>query len=178
MTFNKIFIPLVIILAISNGLMYYTNTSLESDIDKLSEKQESLKNELKDYERVMDKVEDKLEQYKEIQKEYEEILDVLEIDTKNTTMYAPRDPRAVEGGCFQGDRNITASGETITEYRTAAAGPGVEFGTKVYIEGKGLFEVQDRGGAIGDGDLDLAVDSLDEADRWGRREKRAIIIRE
>ena len=176
--YYKIMLPFLGLLILLNGLMYYTNNSLENDIDKLSEKQESLKNELKDYERVMDKVEDKLEQYKEIQKEYEEILDVLEIDTKNTTMYAPRDPRAVEGGCFQGDRNITASGKTVTEYRTAAAGPSVEFGTKIYVEGKGLYEVQDRGGAIGDGDLDLAVDSLDEADRWGRREKRAIIIGE
>ena len=176
--YYKIMLPFLGLLILLNGLMYYTNNSLENDIDRLSEKQESLKNELKEYERVLDKAEDKLEQYKEIQKEYEEILDVLEIDTKNTTMYAPRDPRAVEGGCFQGDRNITASGETVTEYRTAAAGPSIPFGTKVYVEGFGLVEVNDRGGAIGDGDLDLAVESLDEADRWGRREKRAIIIGE
>ena len=171
MTFNKIFIPLVILLAILNGFMYYTNTSLESDIDKLSEKQESLKNELKGYQRVLDRTEDKLEKYEEMRKEYEEILDILEIDEFSTTMYAPRDPQAVEGGCFEGDRNITASGETVEEYRTAAAGPSIPFGTKIYVEDFGLVEVEDRGGAISDQDLDLAVDSLDEADNWGRKRK-------
>lgn len=49
---------------------------------------------------------------------------------------------------------ITASGKPVKEWDTVAAGPELPFGTKVYIPyfrdypNKGLFIVQDRGGAI------------------------------
>lgn len=49
---------------------------------------------------------------------------------------------------------ITASGESVEEWYTVAAGPELKFGTRVYIPyfrdapNKGIFVVKDRGGAI------------------------------
>ena len=62
--------------------------------------------------------------------------------------------------------------------RTVAAGEHLEFGTKVYISGKGIYEVTDRGGMISEGDIDIAVESRQEAFDWGRQEKKVIIIQE
>ena len=157
-------------------LTLHLQQGIYEDMTELRMDKHELQQEVNEKMQRLENTKDKLNEYEELQQEYKEILDVLELDTFNTTKYAPRDSRAVEGGCFEGDPNITASGQTVTEYRTAAAGPNVEFGTKVYIEGKGLYEVQDRGGAINDGDLDLAVNSIDEAIDWGRREKRAVVI--
>lgn len=56
---------------------------------------------------------------------------------------------------------ITASGEPVNEWYTVAAGPELPFGTKVYIPyfrehpNKGIFVVQDRGGAIKSNCIDV-----------------------
>ncbi|TCP64744.1 3D (Asp-Asp-Asp) domain-containing protein [Heliophilum fasciatum] len=63
---------------------------------------------------------------------------------------------------------ITASGERATVGRTVAAGPAVPMGATVEIGGV-RYEVEDRGGAIDDGDIDLLVASRREALEFGRR---------
>ena len=86
----------------------------------------------------------------------------------NVSYYAPLDDRASEGMCFEGDRTVTASGAPVEVGVTAAAGPSVPFGTVVLVEGIGPRVVQDRGGRIGDGHIDVAVDTVAEALRLGR----------
>lgn len=59
---------------------------------------------------------------------------------------------------------ITASGKQATYGRTIAADKSrFPFGTKLYIEGLGTFTVEDRGGAIKNNKIDVAVPSHDDA---------------
>lgn len=52
---------------------------------------------------------------------------------------------------------ITASGAPVTPGLTVAADESLPFGTVLYIEGVGVRVVQDRGAAIQDNKLDVAV---------------------
>ncbi len=52
---------------------------------------------------------------------------------------------------------VTASGVTVTEGYTVAMCRDYPFGTVIYIEGLGTFEVQDRG--VGSGKIDIALGS-------------------
>ncbi|EEG77177.1 3D domain-containing protein [Dethiobacter alkaliphilus] len=90
------------------------------------------------------------------------------------TKYAPLSPDAVPGWDFAGDPSLTASGEELIPGKTAAAGPNVPFGTRIYVEGIGWFEVQDRGSAIGPNDIDLAVESREESLEFGIQERLVI----
>ncbi len=87
------------------------------------------------------------------------------------TMYAPLDPQAVEGMCYSGNPNITASGAQSTPYTSIAMSSDVPFGTKVFIPEYGLGVVQDRGGMITKNKLDLMVASRQEALTFGRQNK-------
>lgn len=108
-------------------------------------------------------------------KRMDEWLEEWEVDVWEATAYAPLDSRAKEGMCYSGDPRITASGAEVIPYVTAAAGPGVEFGTKVYVAGDGARIVQDRGGRIGNGCIDLAMKTREEALAWGRRRVPVVI---
>ena len=110
----------------------------------------------------------------ELTQKIEQWLDVWEVKAVEITGYAPLDPRAIEGWDYQGDPNITTSGAQGVPGITAAAGPDIPFGTRVYVEGA-MRVVQDRGGRIGNGNLDLAVETQEEAYEIGRREAMAII---
>lgn len=105
----------------------------------------------------------------------DEWLEEWEVDVWEATAYAPLDSRAKEGMCYSGDPRITTSGAKVIPYVTAAAGPGVEFGTKVYVAGDGARIVQDRGGRIGNGCIDLAMKTREEALAWGRRRVPVVI---
>lgn len=85
------------------------------------------------------------------------------------TAYAPLDPKAKEGMCYEGDPRITASGAPVVPGVTVAAGKELPFGTELYIKGIGKRIVQDRGAAIGTGRLDIAVKTQAEAFQFGRR---------
>lgn len=57
---------------------------------------------------------------------------------------------------------VTASGAIATVGRTVAASSEFAFGTRLYIEGIGYRVVEDRGGAIGSGRLDVLCHDHDE----------------
>ena len=107
----------------------------------------------------------------------EKWLDTWEVEMWEATAYAPLDSRAVEGMCYSGDPRITASGVEVVPGVTAAASPGVPFGTRVYIPGFGFRVVQDRGGQIGPGQIDVAVGTQDEALAWGRRAVKVVYMK-
>lgn len=98
-----------------------------------------------------------------------------ELRKMNVTKYAPLDEEAVEGMDFAGRRKITASGEKVVPGETAAAGTNIPFGTRIYVENKGWYTVNDRGGGIGKNDIDLAVEEVEEAEEFGERDKLIII---
>lgn len=57
---------------------------------------------------------------------------------------------------------ITASGAYATVGRTIAASREFPFGTKLYIDGIGVRVVEDRGGAIGGGRIDVLCNNHSE----------------
>lgn len=97
------------------------------------------------------------------------------VQLMNITMYAPLSPDAVRGWDFSGDPSLTASGEKIVPGETAAAGPNIPFGTRIYVEGMGWRTVNDRGRLIGPSDIDLAVDSKLESIEFGKQQRLVII---
>jgi len=99
----------------------------------------------------------------------------FEIQRWTATAYAPLDPDAVQGVCYSGDPNITASGMPIEPGISVAAGPSVPFGTWLWIEGLGWRRVDDRGAAIRDGRIDICMITREEAIRFGRRQVTVII---
>lgn len=146
---------------------------IESQIDKVKqqiEKEEERNEHLQE-------LKDTLKRIEQIEDRQQRWMDKLQIEEMNVTMYAPLDDEAIAGRCFSGDPNITASGQQVAVGHTAAAGSNLEFGTKIWIEGIGWRVVQDRGGAIGAGDIDVAVHCLDKAMKFGRQQRRVIVVR-
>ena len=72
---------------------------------------------------------------------------------------------------------ITTSGEPVEEWHTLAAGPSIPFGTKIYIpEFMKTFVVEDRGEAITDRHLDIYMESVEDANKFGRKDIYVFII--
>lgn len=70
----------------------------------------------------------------------------------------------------------------VQQWRTIAASKSIPFGTRIYIPyfkdklNGGVFVVEDRGGAIIEGHLDVYMEDLDEALEFGRRKLEAYIL--
>ena len=109
-----------------------------------------------------------------LREEQAEWLERFEVSMVTVTAYAPLDPNAVEGMCYSGDPNITASGAQVVPGVTIAA--TLPFGTRVWIEGYGVRVVQDRGGMVGRNDIDIAVATMAEAVAIGRHKARVLIL--
>lgn len=77
---------------------------------------------------------------------------------------------------------ITASGKKVKAWHTVAAPKEIPFGTKIYIPyfkdkpNKGIFVIEDRGGAIKGNRLDVYMESLSEALEFGRRKLEVYIL--
>lgn len=74
-------------------------------------------------------------------------------------------------GKHPGDKGygVTTSGEHVREGITAACPPSLPFGTRLEIEGVGERVCEDRGGAIGQGRLDIYIAELKDAQAFGRQ---------
>ena len=62
---------------------------------------------------------------------------------------------------------ITASGVKAKAGRTIAAPSRYAFGTRIRLDGYGVYVVEDRGGAIKDNRLDMFFNTHQEALNWG-----------
>ncbi len=72
---------------------------------------------------------------------------------------------------------VTASG-TKAQIGTIAADTDVyPFGTRMHVPGYGWGTVEDRGGAIKGGRIDLFFNSHEDALRWGRQTVKVQIVR-
>ena len=81
-------------------------------------------------------------------------------------------------GPLKGQRKqvgVTASGTRAHEGTIAADTSLYPFGTVMYVPGYGYGRVEDRGGAIKGGHVDLFFDSHQRALEWGRRMKRVLV---
>ena len=136
--------------------------TLEGQVDYLKQKIDELEARLRD---IQDGLEGLLETF-----------DTAE--TYTLTAYAPMDPKAVHGLDYIGDPTITASGQVPVPNETVAASKDIPFGTMVWIEGIGIRTVNDRGGAIKRGRLDLCMATRDEAIAFGRQNRKVIILKE
>jgi 3D (Asp-Asp-Asp) domain-containing protein len=73
---------------------------------------------------------------------------------------------------------VTASGKKATPGRTIAADTSIyPFGTKINIPGYGWGVVEDRGGAIKGGKIDLFFRTHKQALKWGRKTLRVEVVR-
>lgn len=64
--------------------------------------------------------------------------------------------------CCGSTKGITASGTTATVGRTCAAGRDLPFGTVLYIDGIGYRTVEDRGGGVNGGHIDVLCNDHSE----------------
>ena len=84
--------------------------------------------------------------------------------------------------CGPYDGTSTADGSRPREYYTVAASKLMRFGTMLYIPyfdsapNHGVFEVEDRGGAIQNNRIDIYFSAHEEALRFGRRSFVAYIL--
>jgi len=146
-------------------------TEVETQLEELIELNEQL---LKDNERLYEENEQLHNLLEELIEQLEPLQE-LEITKATITNYAPLDPNAVEGMCYSGDPNTTASGAPVTIGRTVAADPSIPFGTRVWIEGYGWRVVEDRGGAIRGNKFDVAIHCRTTAFNRGPHERWVII---
>lgn len=166
---SKLFIAtgIIVIALLAIGTMDYEK-QIEKQQEELYIMQLQLE-EVKIQQDTIDRLLDLVEDYQTEITRLREILDSIGIDIFEVTAYAPLDPNAVEGMCYEGDPTITASGAKVEVGRTIAADTSIlPFGTKVWIEGFGWREVQDRGGAIKGNKIDVAVQTRTEAFEIGR----------
>ena len=75
------------------------------------------------------------------------------VENAHVTEYAPE----LGGHNCQEPCDLTAFMTPLIYGETAACGPSIPYGTRVYIEGVGWRTCQDRGGAIDDDEVDIAV---------------------
>lgn len=84
--------------------------------------------------------------------------------------------------CCGKTNGITASGTHATPFRTVAAWSGLPFGTKVYFPAlsgnpnKGVYVVEDRGGAITSSRIDIFFANHSQALQFGRRNLEMYVL--
>ena len=73
----------------------------------------------------------------------------------------------------------TAGYESCGKFRKGIIAADINvlpFGTKVYIEDLGIFTVDDTGGDIKGNRIDIYMDNLNEAVKFGRQNRRLIVL--
>jgi len=168
---------LVIMSALIEHRQEVRDLKLQHDLERIVEENEELRrqnNKLRDTLLEMTEHLETLKDLDELMGPIEELQE-LEIIEGTITNYAPLDPNAIEGMCFEGDPNITASGATVRVGRTAAADPRFPFGTRIWVEGYGWRVVEDRGGAITGNTFDIAIYDKQTAYARGPHERIVIV---
>jgi 3D (Asp-Asp-Asp) domain-containing protein len=77
--------------------------------------------------------------------------------------------------CGKSD-GITSSGVKVQAKRTLACPPEYPFGAKIEIDGVGVLQCEDRGGAIKGNHFDIYMETKSEAFAFGRRNLTARVV--
>lgn len=72
---------------------------------------------------------------------------------------------------------ITASGKRVKSGMIAADTSILPFGTKVWIDGMGIYTVEDTGSAIKGNCIDIYMPNLDDAIKFGRQHRQVIVLK-
>jgi 3D (Asp-Asp-Asp) domain-containing protein len=161
---KKLLIISIIILAV-----IFLTSMMKADDLELRNQELKLAN--SDLQVVLNEKDDEIIELSDTVRELEVVISNMETPTK-LTLSASGYTTGEEGV-----NNITASGETVQEWCTVAMGSSFEFGTKVYIPYFDcVFTVQDRGGAISDGDIDIYFGTMDQCVEFGRRELEVYVL--
>lgn len=164
---RTVLVMTVVVILLAGGMVSIEN-AIKEQAEVIQEQNEII-------EGLVEEKEGLVHELQELQERVESLEERWSVGIGEITTYAPLCPTAVEGMCYEGNPNTTYSGEQVVIGETVAAGPDVPIGTKVWIEGFGWRKVTDRGGAIGPGDWDVAVESRQEAMRFGRQERVVIM---
>lgn len=176
-----ILILLLVVLTLRTQVNNYEKIVKEqrSDINQLVDEIHKTTNFLKEANFT---VRDLKEQIKELEKEREEMQETIEYlrtIPAVITNYAPLDPNAVEGMCYSGDPNTTATGTQVRRGVAAADPRRLPYGTKIYIPSFGEVIIEDTGGAMRNNDkiqVDVFVESRKEAFAYGIQNEEIKII--
>lgn len=172
---NKHIAGLIIIALV---VITYTTLTTKEDMEWNRVEQHQMHYETFSQIRTLEKKIETLEkQIEQLEQNINLFLDTWKLEEYELTAYAPLDPNAVEGMCYSGDPNITASGARVEVGVTVAADRSIPFGTPIWVDGYGWREVQDRGGAITGDRIDIAVASRGEAYDIGRRTVKVVLPR-
>ena len=146
------------------------------EVPDYSQSLEALEEQIDFLKQKIDELEARLQ---DIQDGLDSLLETFDMaETYTITGYAPLDPQAVYGLDYIGNPAVTASGDRPIPGQTVAADKSIPFGTKVWIEGVGVRTVNDRGGSIKRGRLDLCMATKSEAVAFGRQKRKVIILKE
>lgn len=72
---------------------------------------------------------------------------------------------------------ITASGKRVAVGMIAADTRILPFGTKVYIDGMGVYTVEETGSAIKGNCIDIYMPNLNDAIKFGRQHRQVIVLK-
>jgi 3D (Asp-Asp-Asp) domain-containing protein len=165
-----------LVLTISSFKTALPTETPDRDLDRIELQIDYLRQRVDRIGRRIDELEARLQ---DLQDGLEDLLETFDMaETYTLTAYAPLDPKAVHGLDYIGDPTITASGDKPIPGQTVAADKSIPFGTKVWIEGVGVRTVNDRGGAIKRGRLDLCMATKSEAIHFGRQKRKVIILKD
>lgn len=84
--------------------------------------------------------------------------------------------------CWESPIGQTASGTIVSNHRTVAGPPSLPFGTVLYIPShadrpnRGYYRVEDRGGDVGEGRIDIYISNKAEALKFGRRQIEVFVF--
>jgi 3D (Asp-Asp-Asp) domain-containing protein len=144
--------------------LYIKNSLLTDELNKAKNEKNQLKTDNSNLKMENDKLKKQLQDREEAKK-------IMFVVTAYTAGYESTQKRKGDKGY-----GITASGTKVTEGRTIACPPSLQFGSKLNIEGVGLRVCEDRGGAIKEGHLDLYISNVNAALSFGKKKLRVEII--
>jgi 3D (Asp-Asp-Asp) domain-containing protein len=193
---KRYIIALILTVSVCISLCFVSTQSVSEKAVTLSAENEALK-------RQIDSMSLKINT---TEKEYQKQIDTLTTEISTLRQEVERIDKTDRGGEERGQRRVmevtaydlsyqscqkypddplygvTASGERVKEWYTVAAGPEIPFGTKIYIPyfadkpNGGIFTVQDRGGGIDNGQIDVYIKDYNECMEFGRRELEVYIL--
>lgn len=190
-------VPIILMTGITYGINEYRKRTTDA---KLVNSQEVIENKLEEKQLTIDGLNKEIEELKNKQIELEEKIKQIEIskkekavtsrgnslsESRTTSTQIATKAKWIWGNisaycscakCCGKTNGITASGTKATANRTIAASSIYKFGTKIEIEGLGVFTVEDRGGAITGNKIDVYMNSHQEALQFGRRNLRIRIV--
>jgi len=182
MSSNRFFIIVLCILTIITcallgsviaGVRYIEHVNRENRY--LRDQIRDIEDELGDLERELDKLRSDFEDLEEELLELDSLLYGVEVRKMEATAYAPHDDAAVAGMCYQGNPNITATGDQVGDGIFAVDPTEIPYGSKMVVIGSDWIETGkalDTGSAMRSNEnlIDMYKPTRQQAFNFGRQD--------